>query len=181
MYSVWVFVLLGAEGIKAFKANPYFTCANLHPSQYFLWLTSKCKYWHKSNTNVVHSTPGTYLRHRTRTQHILSWPYLQPWYRLRLSVTTLCNVIVICYVAQNVPLTIPCVPDGLGYLNFLAPPEKVLRWIEDKMNLLGRLPHYVSMDQKIYGRYGVLPTTNAPNIGGASESSYIGSTERLGP
>ena len=24
VYSVWVFVLLGAEAIKAFKANPYF-------------------------------------------------------------------------------------------------------------------------------------------------------------
>lgn len=23
-YSIWVFVLLGAEAIKAFKANPYF-------------------------------------------------------------------------------------------------------------------------------------------------------------
>ena len=26
--SVWVFVLLGAEGIKAFRANPYFACAH---------------------------------------------------------------------------------------------------------------------------------------------------------
>ena len=51
---------------------------------------------------------------------------------------------------------------GLGYLKFLAPPEWILRWIEGKLNLLGRLPHYVSVDQKTYGRYGVLPTTNAP-------------------
>ncbi|KAI9852535.1 MAG: putative rhomboid protease [Thelocarpon superellum] len=51
---------------------------------------------------------------------------------------------------------------GLGYLKFLAPPEKVLRWIEGKLNLLGRLPHYVSVDQKTYGRYGVLPSTTAP-------------------
>ena len=78
-------------------------------------------------------------------------------------------------------LTIPRAPDGLGYLKILAPPEKILRWIEGKLNLLGRLPHYVSMDQKIYGRYGVLPTTNAPSIDGTGESSYIGSTERLGP
>jgi GPI-anchor transamidase subunit GAA1 len=48
---------------------------------------------------------------------------------------------------------------GLGYIKFLAPPEKVLRWIEGKLNLLGRLPHYVSVDQKTYGRYGVLPTS----------------------
>ncbi|KAK7937396.1 glycosyl phosphatidyl inositol protein transamidase complex subunit [Apiospora aurea] len=31
---------------------------------------------------------------------------------------------------------------GLGYLKFTAPPEKILRWIEGKLNLLGRLPHY---------------------------------------
>lgn len=48
---------------------------------------------------------------------------------------------------------------GLGYIRFLAPPEKVLRWIEGKLNLLGRVPHYVSVDQKTYGRYGVLPTS----------------------
>lgn len=75
--------------------------------------------------------------------------------------------------------------DGLGYLKILAPPEKVLRWIEGKLNLLGRLPHYVSIDQKTYGRYGVLPTTNAPSMPGAAESpvpmTYMGSTERLGP
>lgn len=40
------------------------------------------------------------------------------------------------------------------------PPEKVLRFIEGKLNLLGRLPHYVSVDQKTYGRYGVLPTSS---------------------
>ncbi|KAF7180282.1 hypothetical protein CNMCM7691_009449 [Aspergillus felis] len=32
---------------------------------------------------------------------------------------------------------------GLGYLKVLVPPEKILRWIEGKLNLLGRLPHYV--------------------------------------
>ncbi|KAK0611165.1 Gaa1-like protein [Immersiella caudata] len=48
---------------------------------------------------------------------------------------------------------------GLGYLKYLAPPEKILRWIEGKLNLLGRLPHYVSIDQKTYGRFGVLPSS----------------------
>ena len=37
--SVWVFVLLGAEGIKAFRANPYFACAHLEPSSSLLQLT----------------------------------------------------------------------------------------------------------------------------------------------
>lgn len=77
------------------------------------------------------------------------------------------------------------VTDGLGYLKILAPPEKVLRWLEGKLNLLGRLPHYVSIDQKTYGRYGVLPTTNAPAVSGAGEGpvpmTYLGSTQRLGP
>jgi GPI-anchor transamidase subunit GAA1 len=68
---------------------------------------------------------------------------------------------------------------GLGYLKFLAPPEWALRWIEGKLNLLGRLPHYVSVDQKTYGRFGVLPTTNSSseNIG----MGLVGSTQRLGP
>jgi hypothetical protein len=73
---------------------------------------------------------------------------------------------------------------GLGYLKFLAPPEKILRWIEGKLNLLGRLPHYVSVDQKTYGRYGVLPTTTA-TLAGAGDNGialgYVGSTQRLGP
>lgn len=72
--------------------------------------------------------------------------------------------------------------DGLGYLKILAPPEKVLRWIEGKLNLLGRLPHYVSIDQKTYGRYGVLPTSSAPGGGeGSSAPTYLSSTQRLGP
>lgn len=61
--------------------------------------------------------------------------------------------------------------DGLGYLKILAPPEKILRWIEGKLNLLGRLPHYVSIDQKTYGRYGVLPTAAGPSMPGAGEGS----------
>lgn len=70
---------------------------------------------------------------------------------------------------------------GLGYLKVFVPPEKILRWIEGKLNLLGRLPHYVSVDQKTFGRYGVLPTTNtpAPN-GNQMPMSYMGSTQRLG-
>ncbi|KXL50228.1 hypothetical protein M433DRAFT_61649 [Acidomyces richmondensis BFW] len=76
---------------------------------------------------------------------------------------------------------------GLGYIRFLAPPDKVLRWIEGKLNLLGRLPHYVSVDSKTYGRYGVLPS----NGGGPARGTFVaangvplgptGSTQRLGP
>ncbi|KAF7874463.1 uncharacterized protein EAF02_008440 [Botrytis sinoallii] len=72
---------------------------------------------------------------------------------------------------------------GLGYLKFLAPPEKILRWIEGKMNLLGRLPHYVSVDQKTYGRYGLLPTTNNPIISPETNIAlgFPGQAQRLGP
>lgn len=67
---------------------------------------------------------------------------------------------------------------GFGYLKFLVPPERILRWIESKLNLLGRLPHYVSVDQKIYGRYGVLPTRE--DADGGVAMGYTGSTQRLG-
>ncbi|KAI9790842.1 MAG: putative rhomboid protease [Piccolia ochrophora] len=78
----------------------------------------------------------------------------------------------LCGVAIGIPL-------GMGYMKYLAPPEKILRWIEGKMDLLGRLPHYVSVDQKTYGRYGVLPTSNAAD--GSVPMGYTGSTQRLGP
>lgn len=71
---------------------------------------------------------------------------------------------------------------GLGYLKIFVPPEKVLRWIEGKLNLLGRLPHYVSVDQKTFGRYGVLPSSGAAAAGNGSQTpmSYLGSSQRLG-
>ncbi|EGD84884.1 hypothetical protein H112_08601 [Trichophyton rubrum D6] len=68
---------------------------------------------------------------------------------------------------------------GLGYLKFLFPPEKVLRWIETKLNLLGRLPHYVSVDQKTYGRYGILPTNGTGDR--SIKLNFVGSSQRLGP
>ncbi|KAK5113542.1 hypothetical protein LTR62_003411 [Meristemomyces frigidus] len=81
---------------------------------------------------------------------------------------------------------------GLGYIRFLAPHDKILRFIEGKLNLLGRLPHYVSVDQKTYGRYGVLPSTNEARVGpgrgalgamnGIVESPTLASGgQRLGP
>ncbi|EMC99991.1 hypothetical protein BAUCODRAFT_30429 [Baudoinia panamericana UAMH 10762] len=79
---------------------------------------------------------------------------------------------------------------GLGYIRFLAPPDWVLKFIEGKLNLLGRLPHYVSVDQKTYGRYGVLPSTGNARVGpgrgplGATNGvalGPVGSTQRLGP
>jgi membrane associated rhomboid family serine protease len=60
---------------------------------------------------------------------------------------------------------------GFGYLKFLVPPERALRWIEGKLNLLGRLPWYVSVDQKTFGRYGILDNGNNGNGGMGVEMS----------
>ncbi|TKA22354.1 hypothetical protein B0A50_08173 [Salinomyces thailandicus] len=83
---------------------------------------------------------------------------------------------------------------GLGYIRFLVPHDKILRFIEGKLNLLGRLPHYVSVDQKTFGRYGVLPSTSTGTGGarvgpgrgtlGAANGVAIGPDgggQRLGP
>jgi membrane associated rhomboid family serine protease len=68
---------------------------------------------------------------------------------------------------------------GMGYIKYLAPPEWALRWIESRLNLLGVLPHFVSVDQKTYGRFGVLPTTN--RSGGSAPRQLVGGAQRLGP
>ncbi|PNS21828.1 hypothetical protein CAC42_426 [Sphaceloma murrayae] len=72
---------------------------------------------------------------------------------------------------------------GLGYIKFLVPSERILRWVEGKLNLLGRLPHYVSVDQKTYGRYGVLPSTSGSRtstLGNGMQMRPMGG-QRLGP
>ncbi|CAL8577704.1 Putative rhomboid protease [Xanthoria parietina] len=138
--SIWVFVLLGVEGIKAYKANPHFAIS-----------TYRIPTW---------TTPLVILLFTTA---------LIP----NTSLLGHLGSVGVGYLY------------GLGYLKILAPPEKVLRWIEGKLNLLGRLPHYVSIDQKTYGRYGVLPTTSNPSLSAGGEGSvqmpYIGSGQRLGP
>jgi glycosylphosphatidylinositol transamidase len=53
---------------------------------------------------------------------------------------------------------------GSGYLKFLAPPEKIIRWIEDKLKLKARLPStYVSTDKQTGGKFGmsVLPSNSS--------------------
>ncbi|MCJ1477044.1 hypothetical protein MMC13_005715 [Lambiella insularis] len=137
--SVWVFVLLGIEAMKAYRSNPYFSISTF---QIPTWTTPL--FVLVCVTALVSNT--SFLGH-------------------------LCSLGV-GYIY------------GLGYLKILAPPEKILRWIEGKLNLLGRVPHYVSVDQKTFGRYGVLPSS-APSSAGIGEGSvpmtFIGSTQRLGP
>ncbi|KOS23371.1 Rhomboid protein 2 [Escovopsis weberi] len=67
---------------------------------------------------------------------------------------------------------------GLGYVKFLAPPEWALRWIESKLNLLAILPHYVSVDQKTYGRFGVLPSTNRAVGSASAPTELMNTTQR---
>lgn len=68
---------------------------------------------------------------------------------------------------------------GLGYLKFIVPPDGVLRFIEAKLRLRSWSSYnYVSVDQKTYGREGVIPlTTVIPVIG----PGLTGSNQRLGP
>ncbi|KAJ4247737.1 putative rhomboid protease [Fusarium torreyae] len=70
---------------------------------------------------------------------------------------------------------------GFGYAKLLAPPEWGLRWVENKLNLLKILPHYVSIDKTTYGRFGVLPTANRPGPSGSAATELVGTTQRLGP
>ncbi|KAI2634559.1 rhomboid family protein [Xylaria nigripes] len=133
--SLWVFLLLGMEGVRTYKTNPYIVIGTHHVPT---WTTPLIM------VLVVEALiPGTsFLGH-------------------------------LCGVATGYLF-------GLGYLKVLAPPEWILREIESRLNLLGRLPHYVSVDQKTYGRFGVLPTST-PSSSNTTPMGLIGSTQRLGP
>lgn len=101
-------------------------------------------------------------------------PYTIPTWTTPLLLVVLTSILV-----PNVSLIGHLCGAGIGYLwasgyiKFLVPHEKILRWVETKANLLGRLPHYVSVDQKTYGRYGVLPTSSVP-LGGIPRGPETG-------
>jgi glycosylphosphatidylinositol transamidase len=156
-YSIWVFTLIAMEAVKTYRTNPSFMIGT---TPIPTWITPLVLVLFVSalvpNTSFLGHLCGLVFGYGC----MLS-PHCPAW-TSRLTIL-----------------------GGLGYLKFLAPPEWILRWIEGKLNLLGRLPHYVSVDQKTYGRYGVLPTTNAPVVGSASSDislgSLRGSNQRLGP
>ncbi|KAL5113616.1 putative rhomboid protease [Pleosporales sp. CAS-2024a] len=107
-------------------------------------------------------------------------------YKIPTWSTPLILVVVTSMIVPNVSLIGHLCGAGIGYLwasgyiKFLVPHEKILRWVETKLNLLGRLPHYVSVDQKTYGRYGVLPSSNVPvPLGAMPRNPEPG--QRLGP
>jgi glycosylphosphatidylinositol transamidase len=150
---VWIFVFLGHEAVKAFKANPYFNIG-----------TYKIPTWTSPLFLLVFIS--ALVPNVSFLGHLCA-----------LSVGYICRWLFDIYTPHEQVLT--CHLDGFGYLKILAPPEKILRWIEGKLNLLGRLPHYVSVDQKTYGRYGVLPTS-APSGGLSAGESFVGHGQRLG-
>jgi glycosylphosphatidylinositol transamidase len=149
--SIWVFTLLAMEAMKTYKANPYFM---LGDTKIPTWITPLVLVLFTSV--LVPST--SFLGH-------------------------ICGLLFGygCKLPQRIMDNGLTITGGLGYLKFLAPPEKILRWIEGKMNLLGRLPHYVSVDQKTYGRFGVLPTTTTTPTLTVVDPTYVASTNRLGP
>ncbi|KAF1808494.1 hypothetical protein P152DRAFT_443767 [Eremomyces bilateralis CBS 781.70] len=86
-------------------------------------------------------------------------------YSIPTWTTPLIMVVVVTFIVPNTSLLGHLCGAGMGYLwglnyiRFLLPPDGIVRFLEDKLDLLRRLPHYVSLDQKTYGRFGVLPST----------------------
>lgn len=145
IHSIWVFLLLAVEAMKAYKNNPSFIIGTYSIPT---WTTPLI-----GNLFVAFLIPNTSF-----TGHVCGLAIGYLW--------------------------------GLGYIKFLVPSEKILRWIEGKLNLLGRLPHYVSVDQKTYGRYGVLPSVSTsprpPQQAPAAAPDgvplgFVGGSQRLGP
>lgn len=155
IFSIWVFMLLGMEAIKTYRANPYF---DLGTTRVPTWTTPL----------ILAIFVYVLVPHTSLLGHLCG-----------LGVGYLCQFQSPFDILELTVLV------GLGYLKFLAPPERILRWIEAKMNLLGRLPHYVSVDQKTYGRFGVLPSTSQATtvLSDSSNASmtYVGGDQRLGP
>ncbi|KAF2242152.1 hypothetical protein BU26DRAFT_524780 [Trematosphaeria pertusa] len=139
----------------------------------------------RSNTTVMGSSVWVFLllsaeamkTHKTNPNFSIG-PYKIPTW-----CTPLLLILLTSFLIPRVSLIGHLCGAAIGYLwatgwmKFLVPHEKILRWLETKLNLLGRLPHYVSVDQKTYGRYGVLPS--AVPLGTMPRSPEGG--QRLGP
>ena len=145
-----MFLLLGIEAIRNYKTNPHLVVGTHHVPTWTSLLVLALV--------VSALVPSTSL-----LGHLCG-----------LGVGYLCKCFVCPTRLQGYALTTREV--GLGYLKVLMPPERILRFIESKLNLLVRLPHYVSVDQKTYGRFGVLPSANA-----SVPSIPLNSGQRLGP
>lgn len=156
--SVWFFLLVGMESIRMYKKNPYFAIAAYNIPT---WIAPLALVVVNSalvpNTSLLGHLCGLLVGYFCTYQRLLlAWPLIR---------------------------SLTCITGGCGYMKFLSPPERALRFVESKLKLMQRLPRYVSVDQKQYGRFGVLPTATAtPGAPGvATTYPYIGSTQRLGP
>ncbi|KAJ4384448.1 putative rhomboid protease [Didymella sp. IMI 355093] len=144
------------------------------------------KFVFRANTVVMGASVWVFLllSAEVMKQHKTSPTIAIGPYKIPTWSTPLILVLVTSILVPNVSFIGHLCGAGIGYLwasgyiKFLVPHEKILRWVETKANLLGRLPHYVSVDQKTYGRYGVLPTTSVP-MAGIPRSPEPGA--RLGP
>ena len=136
--SIWVFLLLGIEAIRTYRSNPHLTIGTHNiPTWTIPLILAVCVATLMPSSSLLGHLCGLSIGYACESSNCLN-----PSSSICLAGTGLTARYAV----------------GLGYLKFLAPPEKGLRWIESKLNLLGRLPHYVSVDQKTYGRFGVLPS-----------------------
>jgi hypothetical protein len=138
LHSVWGFLILGIEALKRNRASPYLV----------IYGQRTIPTWTAPLAMVVIAAlfmPGSSM------------------------LGHLCGLAVgyVCTLSSFQPFPFPrstqLIPHkvGMGYLNRLIPPDGVCRWIETKLKLKARVPYYVSIDQKAFGRGGVLPGTNS--------------------
>lgn len=153
--SVWVFLLLGMEAIRTYRSNPHLVIATYHIPT---WTTPLLMI-----IVVAALIPNTSL-----LGHLCG-----------ATVGYICEESAPPLVHSTQGSHLPVSTGGLGCLRFLAPPEWALRLVETHLNLLAILPHYVSIDQKTYGRFGVLPSSN--RTGGSAATELVGGSQRLGP
>ena len=135
----------------------------------------------RSNDTVLGASVWVFLLLACETvkQHSANpWFSVGP-YRIPTWTFALIAILVINFTIPNTSLLAHLCGCSIGYafelgfLKFLVPPERILRWIESKLNLLGRLPKYVSVDQKIYGRYGVLDARAEEGVSGATSARNL--------
>lgn len=169
--SVWVMLLLSSACVSSAKRNPYFSLsiptailssppaangglgpagappssAPLLPPDASKPFTIKIPTW-------------------TAPLGLLTLIYFLLWFHLSSSIHPFL-LLHLCSAAIGYAW-------GLGLLNWLKPSERLTRWLERRLKLLARVPHYVSVDRQTYGRYGALPVRMERGGEGARVEEY---------
>ena len=158
-YSIWGFLLFAAESVRANKTVPYFVIRGQPTIP--TWTVPIA-----ALLLAVVVTPGSSLL----------------GHACGLAVGYVCTQppFFLCLARPRGKTDTDKWPHlvGLGYLKFLVPPDGVMRFIETKLRLRLWSSYYVSVDQKTFGRDGVIPLTN---IVPAVAPGLTGSNQRLGP